>query len=131
MVLVVIGLGALVFYLARKAPANANTAGTVIGPNPLISAVGANNVQSPATANGSPQISQANQLRLNTTYQNAVTAPGKVVSSQVPNRVWRKRRKALNSSADYLTDADNSLMTQSIPAIVSQTNNLSTVGVKV
>ncbi len=131
MFLVVVGLGALVFYLARKAPANPNTAGTVVGPDPLISATGANWVQSPATANGSPLINNANSIRLDTTYQNAVSAPGKVVSSQVPNRVWRKRRKALNSSADYLTDADNSLMTQSIPAIVTQTNNLSTVGVKV
>lgn len=131
MFLVVVGLGALVFYLARKAPSNPNTSGSVVGPDPMISATGANWVQSPASANGNPLINNANSIRLDTTYQNAPTAGNKVVSSQVPNRQWRKYRKALDSGADYLTDANNQLMTQNVPATVGQVSSATMTGTKV
>lgn len=129
MTLVVVGLVALVIYLGRKAPANPNTGGTVVGPDPMISATGANWVQSPASSNGSPLINNQNGIRVATTYQNAQSAPGKIVSAQVPNRTWARTRQAMDNSADYLTDANNSLMTQDIPPIVQQTNN-QTVGTK-
>lgn len=130
MFLVVIGLGVLVLHLAHKAPANPNTGGSMVGADPMISATGANWVQSPATANGSPLINNANAIRLDTTYQNAPTAPGKVVSSQVPNREWSRRRRAMDSNADYLTDGNTQLMTQSVAPIVGQTTNVSNVGIK-
>jgi hypothetical protein len=123
MFLVVLGLGALVFYLARKAPANPNNTGSVVGPDPMISATGANWVQSPATANGNPNINNANSIRLDTTYQNAPTAPGKVVSDMVPNRQWKRRRAAMDNQADYLTDANNMLMTQTVAPVVTQTTS--------
>ena len=130
MFLVVIGLGVLVLHLAHKAPANPNNTGIMVGADPMISATGANWVQSPASANGSPLINNANAVRLDTTYQNAPTAPGKIVSDQVPNRSWVKRRRAMDSSADYLTDANNQLMTQSVAPVVAQTSNMSNVGIK-
>lgn len=123
MTLAVIGLVALVFYLAHKAPANPNTAGTVVGPDPMISATGANWVQSPASSNGSPLINNQNGIRVQTTYLDAQVAPGKIVSSQVPNRTWARTRQAMDAQADYLTDANNQLMTQNIPPIVSQSSN--------
>jgi hypothetical protein len=118
--IVVLGLGALVFGLARKAPATSG-ATSQVGPNPYISATGANWVQSPATSNGRPNINNANAIALETNYQNAAPG-GKVVSSMVPNANWQRRRAALDQQADYLTDANNRLMTQNVPPIVSQTN---------
>ena len=119
--IVVLGLGALVFGLARKAPPNPSGSSTTVGPNPYISATGANWVQSPATSNGRPNINNANSIALETNYQNALPG-GKVVSSMVPNAVWKQRRKALDQQADYLTDSNPALFTQSVPPIVTQTN---------
>jgi len=112
--LVVGGLGLLVWYLAKKAPGVQPT--TSLGPDMMVPGGGAASVPSPATSNGSPYIAASNQLRLQTTYQYA-TDDQKVFAATTPRAYWHGRDSVIQGG-NYMTDAQSSLMTQDVPAIV-------------
>lgn len=112
--LVVIGLGVLVCYLAKKSPGVQST--TSLGPDIMVPGTGASGVPSPATANGSPYIAESNQLRLGVSYQ-YVGTEDKVTSDMTPRRYWQGRDRVI-AGGNYMTDAQSSLMTQDVPPVV-------------
>lgn len=125
--LVVSGLIALVVYLARQAPGVQPT--TSVGPDMNVPATGLG-LTSPATGGGSPYASSANQLRLATSYQ-LVGEDQKVLARDVPDRYWGRRRGVV-VGGNYMTDADSSLRTQDVPALVQTVpNGSSTSGQKI
>ncbi len=111
--LVVIGLGVLVCYLARKAPGAQET--TSLGADFSVPGTGASGVPSPAKANGSPYISEANGLRLDVSFQ-YVDSP-KATSAATPRTFWSGRDRVV-TGGNYMTDAQSSLMTQDVPPVV-------------
>lgn len=112
--LVVVGLGLLVCYLARKAPGVQAT--TSLEPDMAVPGTGASSIPSPATANGSPYISESNQIRLGVGYQ-YVNNDQKMTSDMTPRKFW-SGRDAVITGGNYMTDAQSSLMTQDVPPIV-------------
>jgi len=117
--IVAIGVGLVVLYLARKTPNVDASASTALGPDTSISALGAANVPSPATANGRSLRNYQNQIALETNYAMAMPSD-KLVSSQSPGASWSRRKMVQASGADYLTDAQSSLRTQEVPALTQQ-----------
>ena len=113
MLWVMLGLGALVVFLARRAPDTTPGAQT-LGPDTSLPALGVVTSISPAMSAGAPGIAYQNEIRLNTNYQ---MAPDKIRSESTPRGFWKGRAPAVGGSANYPTDADSSLMTQDIPQI--------------
>lgn len=126
--LVVVGLGALVYYLAKKSPGVQPT--TSLDPDMSVpsTGIGFDNPPSPAKANGSPYRSSSNQIRLQTSFMNAPTDQ-KVLAYQTPRRYWSGREDVV-VAGNYMTDAQNTLMTQDVPPIV-QTAPTGTGGQKI
>jgi hypothetical protein len=120
MLVVVVLLGALVWALAKAAPADPNAGMTTsLGPDQTIAATGATGVPSPATAGGygnTNMISSANQLRTSMAYQNTYDDSQKVLPGMTPNQGWQNRQRGSSQTPNYLTDAQSSLMTQDQPA---------------
>ncbi len=111
--LVVVGLGLLVCYLARKAPGMQPT--TSLGPDMMVPGTGMTSVPSPAKSNGSPYIAESNELRLGVSYQYAMAPKG--TSDMTPRRFWQGRDQVI-AGGNYMTDANSSLMTQDVPPVV-------------
>lgn len=110
--LVALGLFGLVCYLARKAPGQP---ATNLDSDMSVPGTGVTNISSPATSNGSPTASSANALRLDTTYQYAGLGG---YSQTRPRRFWAGRDGVV-TGGNYMTDAQASLMTQDVPALVT------------
>jgi hypothetical protein len=125
--LVVVGLGLLVCYLARKAPGMQAT--TSLEADMTIPGTGASGVPSPAKANGSPYIAESNEIRLQTSYQ-YVNNDQKMISDMSPRQRWSGRDRVI-AGGNYMTDAQSSLMTQDVPPVVQDANSQNTAGTKI
>ena len=119
MLIVAIGLGLVVLYLARKAPNVDAAAAIAPGPDTSISALGAYPIPSPATANGRRFGNYQNSIMLETNYMMAQDSQ-KLVASQSPARTFTRLNMVKSTGADYLTDAQSSLRTQEVPALTQQ-----------
>lgn len=102
MLWVVLGLGALVVFLARRAPDT--TPGQTLGPDTSLPALGIVTSISPAMSAGAPGIAYQNEVRLNTNYQ---MAPDKIRSESTPRAFWKGRAPAMGGVGNYPTDADS------------------------
>lgn len=124
MILAVVVLGALVWLLARNAPADPNQTPTGLAPDNTIPATGITGVPSPATAGGTPggaNISSSNQLRQSMYYENVVDDQ-KVYSSLTPTAAWKSRQRGSTGDPNYLTDAESSLRTQDVRPTTANLN---------
>ena len=124
MLWVVFGLGALVVFLARRAPADPNAAlSKVVGPDTSLPALGVVTALSPAMSGGKPGIAYQNEIRLNTNY---MMAPQKIVSEASPARYWQNRSGGLDDTGNYPTNANSSEWTGDVSTLTPSANSAST-----
>jgi len=114
-VLVIVGLVVLVAYMAARAPSVDPNAGQrqSLPPDVSVPATGAAFPPSPAMANGSPQMSAANQLRLMTNFKYADANLSRLAMSLPALAAGTKSSTAIGP-----TQADSSLATQDVPPTV-------------
>ena len=129
----VVGLGLLVFALAKKAPVtgsdpNASLTTGSLDPSSTIPANGQQPPLSPATAGGSPLGTRGNQLRNRMQYQ--LAQPDQKLLAR-DNPTHYKRRRAAQNGSEYLQTLspnvrDSPTVTCDIPDAKQSTSDAAT-----